>query len=263
MKKLLIFLCLSLMVGCTTTGQAYLPHTSRVFHAKKNCVGCYDPNPIVFQSVQAAANSSGIAPCSMCVKAQSASPQGYKAYNYSASTPISSSTSYRPPSFFYSTTTPSYSTQSINNLNTGYGNNQTTILNRTPLSSGIIPTIPTLNNRGIAENGSYYGEISEATGRPKTVPVRGYYRTDGTYVRGHYRSPPRNKASSTGMTESLYKKYSNPPDSFDYNKTYIPPVKKYEYNPIESPFKGKGLLDERYSNPSVDSSGILPRIPGN
>lgn len=41
------------------------------------------------------------------------------------------------------------------------------------------------------ENGSYYGEISENTGRPKTVYVRGYYRKDGTYVRGHYRSPPR------------------------------------------------------------------------
>jgi hypothetical protein len=43
----------------------------------------------------------------------------------------------------------------------------------------------------IAENGSYYGEISKATGRPKTVYVHGYYRRDGTYVRSHYRSPPR------------------------------------------------------------------------
>lgn len=50
-------------------------------------------------------------------------------------------------------------------------------------------TYPT--RRGVAENGSYYGEISEATGRPKTVRVRGYYRKDGTYVRGHYRSKPR------------------------------------------------------------------------
>jgi len=44
---------------------------------------------------------------------------------------------------------------------------------------------------GVAENGSYYGEISPATGRPKTVYVRGYYRKDGTYVRSHYRSRPR------------------------------------------------------------------------
>ena len=39
-----------------------------------------------------------------------------------------------------------------------------------------------------AENGSCYGDISKNTGRQKTVPVRGYYRKDGTYVRGHYRS---------------------------------------------------------------------------
>lgn len=41
----------------------------------------------------------------------------------------------------------------------------------------------------VAENGSYYGELNK-NGVPKTVPVRGYYRRDGTYVRGHYRSPP-------------------------------------------------------------------------
>ena len=44
---------------------------------------------------------------------------------------------------------------------------------------------------GCAENGSCYGDISSATGRPKTERVRGYYRKDGTYVRGHYRSRPR------------------------------------------------------------------------
>ncbi|MBI4704478.1 MAG: hypothetical protein HY744_25530 [Deltaproteobacteria bacterium] len=42
-----------------------------------------------------------------------------------------------------------------------------------------------------AENGSCYGDISAATGRPKTVDVGGYYRRDGTYVRGHFRSRPR------------------------------------------------------------------------
>ena len=47
---------------------------------------------------------------------------------------------------------------------------------------------------GVAENGSYYGQLN-AKGVPKTVHVDGYYRKDGTYVRGHYRSPP----------------YSNPP----------------------------------------------------
>jgi hypothetical protein len=44
---------------------------------------------------------------------------------------------------------------------------------------------------GCAENGSCYGDISSATGRPRTVHVRGYYRRDGTYVRSHYRSRPR------------------------------------------------------------------------
>lgn len=39
-----------------------------------------------------------------------------------------------------------------------------------------------------AENNSCYGDISITTGRPKTTHVRGYYRRDGTYVRGHYRS---------------------------------------------------------------------------
>jgi len=41
---------------------------------------------------------------------------------------------------------------------------------------------------GCAENGSCYGDISQLTGNPKTVKVKGYYRKDGTYVRGHYRS---------------------------------------------------------------------------
>jgi len=43
----------------------------------------------------------------------------------------------------------------------------------------------------VAENGSQYGETSLETGRPKVVHVGGYYRKDGTYVRGHYRSRPR------------------------------------------------------------------------
>ena len=42
---------------------------------------------------------------------------------------------------------------------------------------------------GVAENGSYYGEPN-ANGVPKTVYVNGYYRKDGTYVRGYYRSVP-------------------------------------------------------------------------
>jgi hypothetical protein len=51
----------------------------------------------------------------------------------------------------------------------------------------------TIYSPPVAENGSYYGESSPATGRRKTVHVEGYYRRDGTYVRGHYRSTPRRR----------------------------------------------------------------------
>ena len=39
-----------------------------------------------------------------------------------------------------------------------------------------------------AENGSCYGDKSLKTGKPKNTHVKGYFRKDGTYVRGHYRS---------------------------------------------------------------------------
>jgi hypothetical protein len=44
---------------------------------------------------------------------------------------------------------------------------------------------------GCAENGSCYGDISNINGLPKTTHVNGYFRSDGTYVRGHYRSSGR------------------------------------------------------------------------
>ncbi|NQW57538.1 MAG: hypothetical protein HQ456_02405 [Polynucleobacter sp.] len=44
---------------------------------------------------------------------------------------------------------------------------------------------------GCAENGSCYGDISSINGMPKTTHVNGYFRRDGTYVRGHYRSSGR------------------------------------------------------------------------
>jgi SmpA / OmlA family len=56
---------------------------------------------------------------------------------------------------------------------------------------------PTLHTgSAVAENGSYYGEPNKV-GIPKTVPVRGYFRKDGTYVPGHFRSRP------TGRTKKL------------------------------------------------------------
>jgi len=48
----------------------------------------------------------------------------------------------------------------------------------------------------VAENGSYYGQPN-VNGVPKTVAVDGYYRKDGTYVRGHYRSAPGSNPPST------------------------------------------------------------------
>jgi hypothetical protein len=41
--------------------------------------------------------------------------------------------------------------------------------------------------------GSAYGDISDLTGRPKTVFVHDYYRKDGTHVSSYYRSPPRRR----------------------------------------------------------------------
>ncbi len=232
MKKLLVVLSLILMVGCTTTGQAYLPHTSRVFHAKKNCVGCYDPNPIVFRSVQAAANSSGIAPCSICIKTKQYTPPSSYSYN-------SLGTSTSP---------------NINNLNTPYGINQSSSLNNASPSIGIISTNSTFNNRGVAENSSYYGEISDATKRPKTVYVNGYNRKDGTYVRSHYRSPPRNETSPIGLTQSTFVPIAPKPSN---STESLSPPKIYKYTPSGFPIKGSGILDKKYSNPPTKGFGIL------
>lgn len=62
-----------------------------------------------------------------------------------------------------------------------------------PSVTGNGPSVEERSAPPVAENDSYYGEISPATGRPKTVHVQGYYRKDGTYVRGHYRSAPRRR----------------------------------------------------------------------
>jgi hypothetical protein len=61
-----------------------------------------------------------------------------------------------------------------------------------PTAGGSPKTIaPSLVPEWCAENGSCYGDISTATGQPKTVAVQSYYRHDGTYVRGHFRGAPR------------------------------------------------------------------------
>jgi hypothetical protein len=70
------------------------------------------------------------------------------------------------------------SPQSANFLSPSPSQNSTT---KSPSSTSI----------GCAENGSCYGDISSVNGTPKTISVDGYYRKDGTYVRGHYRSKGR------------------------------------------------------------------------
>lgn len=57
--------------------------------------------------------------------------------------------------------------------------------------SGYAAAPPPVSAYGCAENGSCYGDLSQDTGRPRTVHVDGYFRSDGAYVRGHYRSAPR------------------------------------------------------------------------
>lgn len=61
-------------------------------------------------------------------------------------------------------------------------------------SSGNLAASPapvTTITPGCAENGSCYGDISNINGMPKTQSINGYFRKDGTYVRGHYRSSGR------------------------------------------------------------------------
>lgn len=42
-----------------------------------------------------------------------------------------------------------------------------------------------------AENGDLYNYDNDGDGRTEPVHVNGYYRSNGTYVRGHYRASPR------------------------------------------------------------------------
>jgi hypothetical protein len=79
---------------------------------------------------------------------------------------------------------------SVNNNNLSPRN--TTEPAQPPASAAypIAPALPALPYPApmCAENGSCYGDISNITGLPKTTPVNGYFRSDGTYVRGYYRS---------------------------------------------------------------------------
>ena len=58
-------------------------------------------------------------------------------------------------------------------------------------TSSTSPRPPVSAASSTASGGSCPGCISPETGRPQTVYVPGYTRKDGTYVRPHWRSPPR------------------------------------------------------------------------
>ena len=62
---------------------------------------------------------------------------------------------------------------------------------RSEKKSDVQPTPSPPIGFGCAENGSCYGDSSTINGMPKTNHINGYFRRDGTYVRGHYRSSGR------------------------------------------------------------------------
>jgi hypothetical protein len=90
-----------------------------------------------------------------------------------------------PPSLTQPSDDPSATTRSESSLSSSASAPSAPSVREPSYTSGSTPPV--------AENGSYYGEISPATGRPKTLHVEGYYRKDGTYVRGHYRGAPRRR----------------------------------------------------------------------
>ena len=93
------------------------------------------------------------------------------------------------------------------------------------------------------------------------VSVRGYYRSDGTYVRSHVRSSPN---------ALKYDNYSWTPSQGLYNKSYFAPTKNYSsdwYAPsyITDPYyySGKSLYEigrgglDQYISPKIET----PTIP--
>jgi len=65
------------------------------------------------------------------------------------------------------------------------------VVRQAEVSAPATTTTPPTYGVPCAENGSCYGDVSTINGMPKTIHVDGYYRKDGTYVRGHYRSRGR------------------------------------------------------------------------
>jgi hypothetical protein len=68
----------------------------------------------------------------------------------------------------------------------------------------------------------------------KDVWVNGYYRSDGTYVRGHYRSAPDGNPWNNYSTRGNINPYTGKPGYVDPYRSYSPDP--YKYN---SPYKSK------------------------
>ncbi len=79
---------------------------------------------------------------------------------------------------------PSANNIGTTSTNAAFANSDQSTSNSTSPTTALI-------GAGCAENGSCFGDISNINGMPKTNHVNGYFRKDGTYVRGHYRSSGR------------------------------------------------------------------------
>ncbi len=107
-------------------------------------------------------------------------PAAYSHYDFPASTVVRTETAYVAPSYAPEVV-PAYPAASVSPA-------------RVTTYDAPVVSAPVYGS--VAENGSYYGQPN-ANGVPKTVAVNGYYRKDGTYVRGHYRSAPGSNPPST------------------------------------------------------------------
>lgn len=100
------------------------------------------------------------------------------------SPPISSSTTYGPN---HSALFSNHSSTVSSPPSTGIDHSNGPYVNAPPIPQQATQAYAPV----CAENGSCYGDISSINGMPKTTHVNGYFRRDGTYVRGHYRSAGR------------------------------------------------------------------------
>ncbi len=105
--------------------------------------------------------------------------------------------------------------------------------------------------RLVAQDGSYFGELSAETNRPKNVFVNGYLRKDGTYVASHYRSLPVGGVSSRGPPLRI----SNGPEP---KTSYYGELNKYGV-PKTVPVRGYFRKNGTYVQPHFRGA---PRIRG-